>query len=138
MPGRTDRRSGRRRLAPALLLLFALLVPPAAAQQPSDAGGGDVAAWNALATSAEATVADADTPTDVLEALREKLVVQRAETLAAEQQGQPLVTELNQRLQALGPPPAEGTGLRCGKATSSASSRAGSRSFRCRLCASVK
>ena len=57
---------------------------------------------------AEALVDDPETPTEALEALREELVAQRSEALAAEQERQPPVDELNKRLQALGPAPAEG------------------------------
>jgi potassium efflux system protein len=106
MPGRTEG-TGPGALVRALLLL-ALLALPAAAQEPAAANGGLVGRWDAFATNAEATIADPDTSTEALEALRERLVAQRGETLAAEQQGQPAVAELNQRLEALGPAPAEG------------------------------
>jgi potassium efflux system protein len=94
-----------RRVLPALLA--ALFVATAAAAQTSD----DAAAfkrWDDIASAAETAVNDETTPTETLEKLRETLAAQRSAIVAVEQSHQPAVDELKQRLQALGPPPAEG------------------------------
>lgn len=66
--------------------------------------------WDEAATAIEQRLADETTTTEALEALREKLVAQRSEIVAVEQKNHPIVAELNQRLEALGPAPAEGAG----------------------------
>ena len=65
-------------------------------------------AGTSFASSAEKLVADESASTEALEDLRDGLVAQRSEIIAVEQRNQPAVDELNQRLQALGPAPAEG------------------------------
>lgn len=94
------------RLLGALLLVVTLAGAALAQDPPSVAEQAKT--WDALASRAEATVADPDTPTDELEALRENLIAQRGEILAVEAAGQPAVDELNARLSTLGPPPADG------------------------------
>ena len=106
MPGRTDLLAAPGRLVRALCAIL-VLATAVVAQTPEETAA--FKRWDALATTAEAEVADATTSTDDLDRLREQLVVQRGEIVAVEQQNQPAVDELNQRLKALGPPPAEGT-----------------------------
>ena len=112
MPGRADPRRGPAGAVLALLLLAGLILaglPGGGAQAQDEVDNtGRAEAWAAYASDAEKIVANPDAPTEELEALRERLVAQRSEALAAEQQQQPAVDELDQRLQALGPPPAEG------------------------------
>jgi small-conductance mechanosensitive channel len=100
MCGRAERRAGPL----AALLLLALLAAPAAAQAPSSRA----TAWESTAAAAEKVVADPGTTTPELEALRERLVRQRTEAQEQERANAPNVEELNRRLEALGPPPAEG------------------------------
>jgi len=108
MPSWAERRlADAGRLVAAALLLLAL-ASAALAQTDADADAERVKRWDATATRAESLVNDPETPTDALDALREELVAQRTDTLAAEKERQPPVDELNKRLQALGPPPAEG------------------------------
>jgi len=107
MPGRTDLLAAPGRLVRALCAIL-VLATAVVAQTPEETAA--FKRWDALATTAEAEVADATTSTDDLDRLREQLVVQRGEIVAVEQQNQPAVDELNQRLKALGPPPAEGRG----------------------------
>jgi small-conductance mechanosensitive channel len=112
MPGRTEvavdlRRGVRALRALALVVLLLAAAAVAQAQAPVDPAAA-AKRWDEVASAAEARVADETTTTDDLEALREQLVAQRSEIGAVEQQNQPAVDELNQRLQALGPPPAEG------------------------------
>lgn len=85
-------------------ILLVLLAGVSLAQTATD----PMPKWNALAERGEALLADPDTTTEALDDLRAELVAQRAETVAAEQAGQPEVKELTQRLEALGPAPAEG------------------------------
>ena len=105
MPGRTDGAAVLRGLVLALcaVIVFATGV---LAQTPEEAAA--FKRWEALASAAETQVAEDSTTTDELEVLREKLVAQRSEILAVEKNNQPTVGELNQRLQAIGPAPAEG------------------------------
>lgn len=106
MPARTELAAALRRgvLALCALVAFATAV---AAQTPEELVA--FKHWDEVSTAAEAKVADPETSTDALEILREQLVEQRGKIVAVEQRNQPAVTELNQRLQALGPAPAEGT-----------------------------
>jgi potassium-dependent mechanosensitive channel len=91
----------------AAALLFLTLATAALAQDASELEER-VKRWDATATRAEGLVNDPETSTEALEALREELVAQRAEALEAEKERQPAVDELNTRIEALGPPPAEG------------------------------
>ena len=95
-----------RRLAAALLLLLAL--PPAAFGQATGPDADRAQAWDATATRAEKLLNDPDTSTEALETLREELVAQRADIIAGEHARQPAVDELNKRIEAIGPAPAEG------------------------------
>ncbi|MFO1141751.1 MAG: DUF3772 domain-containing protein [Amaricoccus sp.] len=106
MPGPAEL-AGRCRLglAALLLVLVAAAALPAGAEE-SDAARA--ARWAAFATEAQDRITAADTPTETLEAIRVQLVEQRGEALALEQAKQPAVDELNKRIQAIGPPPAEG------------------------------
>jgi potassium-dependent mechanosensitive channel len=106
MSGWRDLRPGR--LVPALLLLVALATA-ALAQTGAEIDAERAKRWDAAATHAESLVNDPAIDTDTLQSLRDELVKQRAEVLAAEQERQPALDELNIRLQALGPVPAEGT-----------------------------
>jgi small-conductance mechanosensitive channel len=90
------------------LVVLAIAAAGAWAQTPAEVDAARQARWTAAAESADETVNDQSTSTEALEQLREQLVKQRSEALAAEQERQPPVNELNQRLQALGPAPAEG------------------------------
>ncbi len=87
-------------------LLVLLAAAPALAQTGGDDRG--TAIWDATATRIEARIGDPDITTAELEALREQLVGQRAQALAAEQKLTPPIDELNNRLKSLGAPPAEG------------------------------
>ncbi len=96
-----------------LLVLCALIAIATAAMATVAAAqsAGESAAfkhWDEVATAAQAEVDDETTSTDALEELRERLVAQRSELAAIEQRNQPAVDELNQRLAAIGPAPAEG------------------------------
>ncbi len=107
MRARTKPAATLRGLVLALCCALALLLAAGAVR----AQGSDAEAfkrWDEVATFAETQVAEESTPTDDLEALRERLVVQRSEIVAVEQRNKPVVDELNQRLQTLGPPPAAG------------------------------
>jgi potassium-dependent mechanosensitive channel len=86
-----------------LALLAGLLAGAAGAQTDAEAKR-----WDGVATTAEERIADPATSTDQLNELRERLVGQRNAISAAEQAAKPAVDELNQRLQAIGPAPAEG------------------------------
>ena len=99
--------AGGRLVAAALLLLVALAAA-AQAQTTAEADAERAKRWDATATRAEQLVNDPETSTEALETLREELVAQRADALAAEKERQPPVDELNKRIEALGPPPAEG------------------------------
>lgn len=106
----TDGRAPLGRVVLALCMALALaaaLATGGRAQTPDETAS--FKRWDVQATAAEKMVADEDTPTDALETLRETLVVQRSEIAEVEQRNQPAVDELDQRLQALGPAPAEGT-----------------------------
>jgi len=106
MPGRIEPLSALRRVGLAACAAL-VLACAAAAQTPEEVAAFN--RWDEAAAAAEAQVGDATTTTDDLEALRERLVTQRSEIVAVEQRNQPAIDELNQRLQALGPAPAEGT-----------------------------
>ena len=106
MPGRASPYRPRALLLAAALLaaLFAAGAVRAQAQdEPSPAP-----AWDRVSTNAEERVADADTSTPALDQLREQLVQVRSEALEVERAAEPAVNELNERVKALGPPPAEG------------------------------
>jgi small-conductance mechanosensitive channel len=90
------------------LLVVVVIAAGARAQTPAEIDAERQARWTATADRGDETVNDQGVSTEALERLRESLVKQRSEALAAEQERQPLVDELNQRLQALGPAPAEG------------------------------
>lgn len=106
MPGPAElARRCRLGLAALLLALAAVTAVPVGAEE-SDAARA--ARWAAFATEAQDRIAAPDTPTETLEAIRAQLVVQRGEALELEQAKQPAVDELNKRIAALGPPPAEG------------------------------
>lgn len=106
MRARTDLRAAVRR---GVLVLCAVLALATATAAQTAEETTAFKRWDEVATAAQAEVEDAATTTDALEALREKLVAQRSEIIAVEQRNQPAVDELNQRLAAIGPPPAEGT-----------------------------
>ena len=92
----------------AVALLLVMLAVAALAQGPGEVDAERAKRWDEVATRAEMLVNNPDTPTEALETLRLELVTQRSEALAAEQERQPPVDELNKRLHALGAPPAEG------------------------------
>jgi small-conductance mechanosensitive channel len=106
MCGWAERRAWGRvaglRLALAVLA-FVLAAAPAAAQDQSRAS-----AWESASSAAEKVIADGNTPTPELEALRGRLVQLRTEAQEQEHTAAPNVQELNKRLEALGPAPAEG------------------------------
>ncbi len=89
-----------------ILLLLGSGGGTAHAQQPvTDA---QIADWQSTNTFAQKRVEDATTSTPELEVLREQLVRLRGEAQAAEQGQQGPVDDLNKRIEALGPAPAEG------------------------------
>ncbi len=90
-----------RRLAGALLLVLALAGGAFAQSLPQL----DFAAFEAVATRAEALVVASDTPDADLEAVRAELVGWRSLFLAAESANQATVDRLQGQLDALGPPP---------------------------------
>ncbi|HVL20202.1 MAG TPA: DUF3772 domain-containing protein [Amaricoccus sp.] len=90
------------RLLAALLVLVALVLPLAA--QPKDQAND----WDATATRIEERVNDASTPTAFLDVMRAELVQIRDEASAVQKQQEPVISDLDGRLKALGPPPAEG------------------------------
>ncbi len=113
------RRGPAARLIAALLALVLVAALPAAAQtggEPPAAGpetaaqaaAAAVARWDQVIAEAEALIEDPATTTPELETLREQLVRQRSEALAAEQTLGENLAAANARLNALGPPPAEG------------------------------
>jgi potassium-dependent mechanosensitive channel len=124
-PGTGSRRRRLPGIATATLLLTLILAAlPTGAQTPetpaaqatpapaaaAEAGrmAADIARWEQVAEAARATIDDPDTPTVELEALREDLVRQRSEALAAEQVLGEAHAAATARLDSLGPPPAEG------------------------------
>lgn len=106
----------RRLLVLLLLAGLALAAPawaqdpppePAAAEQPSDQPP-DLAAWEALAETAEAAISDRSTPDATLEGLRAQVVAWRADFLRYQSFNRDRIEILRQQLEALGPAPAEG------------------------------
>lgn len=91
------------RLLAALLVLLALALPLAA--QPNDRAN----VWDATATRIEERVNDPATPTGFLDVMRAELVQIRDEATAVQKQQEPAISDLTDRLKALGEPPAEGT-----------------------------
>jgi hypothetical protein len=110
MPGPAEARSPGRLAAVLLCLCLALFATlPAAAQPQEEDEKAAAARWAAYATDVQDRIADPGISTEALDVIRDELVRQRGEMVQAEQAAQPAVSELNQRLQAIGPPPAEGT-----------------------------
>lgn len=108
MRGRTE--PGLHRIAAALLaagLTVWLLASAAAAQD--EQVSRPAAGWDAAASAADERIGDPATTTSELDALREGLVQLRGEAVEAEKAAQPAIDELQKRLDALGPPPPEGT-----------------------------
>jgi small-conductance mechanosensitive channel len=68
----------------------------------------DYAAWERLATRAEAQLATADTPDETLLALRAEIAPLRAAFLAAEGLNDPRIATLREQIASLGPVPPEG------------------------------
>jgi potassium-dependent mechanosensitive channel len=108
MPSRAEPIRGRVAAVLAAVLLLASLAGAALAQSPAEIDAERAKRWDAVASRAETLVNDPETQTEVLETLREELVAQRSDALAAEQERKPPVDELNKRMAALGPPPVEG------------------------------
>ena len=106
---RTDpRRAARRARARGSLLLLALAVA-ALAQAPAEDDAERAKRWDAVGDQRRgADQRPRHARPRSSRRCASALVAQRSEALAAEQERQPAVDELNQRLQALGPPPAEG------------------------------
>lgn len=104
MSARTDLGRGGvpARLVAALLLCLTLALPAAA--QPNDRAN----VWDATATRIEEQVNDASTSTAVLDVMRAELVKIRDEAAGVQKQQEPAIADLDGRLKALGPPPAEG------------------------------
>lgn len=90
------------RLLAALLVLVALALPLAA--QPNDRAN----VWDATATRIEEQINDSSTSTGLLDVMRAELVQIRDEASAVQKQQEPATSDLDGRLKALGPPPAEG------------------------------
>lgn len=88
-------------------LLAALLALPLAAQT-TEPEGPDFAAWEVLATSAEAALSDRSQPDATLEALRPQVVEFRNRFLEAQGFYSDRIAILTEQIAALGPPPAEG------------------------------
>lgn len=88
-------------------LLAALLALPLAAQT-TEPEGPDFAAWEVLATSAEAALSDRSQPDATLEALRPQVVEFRNRFLEAQGFYRDRIAILTEQIAALGPPPAEG------------------------------
>lgn len=107
MSGWADRARGAATSLVALILLVATLAA-AVAQAPTESDAERAKRWDTVATAGEEMLADPDVASEDLEAMRDRLAAQRGEILGVEQSGQPAVDELNKRIQALGPPPAEG------------------------------
>jgi small-conductance mechanosensitive channel len=106
MCGWTERLASGRvgpRLALAALAFLVLAAAPATAQ-----GQSRASAWESASSAAEKVIANEGTPTPELEALRGRLVQLRTEAQEQERAAAPNVQELNKRLAALGPAPAEG------------------------------
>ena len=82
----------------AAALLPVMLAVAALAQGPGEVDAERAKRWDEVATRAEMLVNNPDTPTEALETLRLELVTQRSEALAAEQERQPPVDELDKRL----------------------------------------
>ena len=108
MPGPADRRPPGRGFAVLLTFCLALFAALPAAAQPSDEQAA-AAQWAAYATDVQDRIDDPEISTEALEVIRDELVRQRGEMLTVEEAAQPKVNELNQRLQAIGPAPPEGT-----------------------------
>jgi small-conductance mechanosensitive channel len=113
------RRGPAARLIAALLAVVLIAAVPAAAQTAGErpaagpaaaaqTAAATVARWDQVAERAKALIDDPATSTPELEQLREELVRQRSETLAAEQSLGEALAAATARLDALGPPPAEG------------------------------
>jgi small-conductance mechanosensitive channel len=98
---------GAVRAAAAALALVAALAAGAARAQ-DQAAAARTQAWDALAARAEAALADDATPSAELERLREGLAQTRSQALEIERTISPNIAELKNRVEALGPPPAEG------------------------------
>jgi potassium-dependent mechanosensitive channel len=118
-PGTGSRRRRLPGIAAVAAFLLALILAagtagaqdtpaPAIAPEAGASAAGDIARWGRFAEAARVTIDDAATPTPDLEAMREELVRQRSEALAAEQVLGEAVAAATARLNALGPPPAEG------------------------------
>ncbi|HRO11450.1 MAG TPA: DUF3772 domain-containing protein [Amaricoccus sp.] len=91
-----------RALAALTLLVLILLAGPGLAQNAA------AEADDSPAARIDRLIADPDTSTAELEVMRDRLVTQRNDALAAQKELQPALDEVNARVAALGEPPAEG------------------------------
>ena len=99
MPGRTDGRAPSRRCCARWRCSPSSSWP---GRSPARTATREAAADNSPAARIDKLIADPGTTTAELEVMRERLVVQRNEALAAQKELQPALDELNARINALG------------------------------------
>ena len=82
---------------------------PAPAATPADAVEIDYAAWETFAAEAQTTIASGDATDEELEALRKELVDWRDRFEAAQSVNAEAIATTQAQIEALGPPPEDGT-----------------------------